>query len=403
MAEKKSIVIIQGANWGSESKGAAAHALCLRENIHWAVRTGSINAGHTIIADDGQKRVFQQLPTGAFIDGMNVVIGPGAYIHLPTLLAEVEMSKCTHRLFLDHNCGVHLDDYTHEAKEAGRNLKIGATGKGCAEAIVHKIQDRGNGKTDLLFREFHKDYSFRYIDVADELTRAYDRGERILIEGTQGTLLDFHCGPYPYVTSRQTISAAWVAEAGLSPALDYEVVLVARTYPIRVAGNSGPMKNETSWPALARQMNARLKNHGYEPIVPEEVLCEFEVLRERIAAEHGKDRSWSENSLFLNTEALLAMQEGSRHLILKLFETTTVTKRLRRIARLDLDQLRLTVRKERPAYMILTFLNYEFPEIAHTREIHAEALAYVSAIEKKVGCKIRYVTIGPRHTDMIMI
>lgn len=402
------IVVIQGAHFGSEAKGAAALALCERLGVKWVVRTGSINAGHTVYYN-GNRHVFQQLPVGALLPNTGVVIGPGAYVSLETMASEVEMSGCRDRLLVDKHCGVHLDDYTREAAVEARNLRIGATGKGCAEAIVHKIGDRGVGVPLLLKDRWGDRETARYggrpsfCDTAEILTDAYHSGQRIMLEGTQGTLLDLHCGPYPYVTSRQTIASAWVAEAGLSPALDYEVILVARTYPIRVAGNSGPMGREISWPRLARRMNARLRDRNLEPIVAEEALREFEDCLDAQTALLSNDMHENGVALYAATYAMMAMSDAGRTEIGKLFETTTVTKRLRRVAELDVDRLRLTVKKEQPAYLILTFLNYVFPELAHEREIHDEAMRYISDLQEQIRCHIRYVTIGPRSEDMLEV
>lgn len=402
------ITIVQGAQWGSEAKGAVALALGERFEVDYAVRTGSINAGHTIVKD-GKKVVFQQLPTMAASPNGACVIGPGAYVCVDTLLKELDQTEISHngpRVILDINCGVHLPNYTMEAADAKRNLKIGATGKGCAEAVIHKIRDRGDGKT-LLLRSFFEPTveqmrNMKFTDTAKLLTEEYHRGKKILIEGTQGTLLDLHTGPYPYVTSRQTTAAAWVAEAGLSPGLTYQVVLVARTYPIRVAGNSGPMGLETDWPTLARGMNRRLKNFSLPPIVEEAALVEYENCLSQ--AQVAMQSSYAESSavkLLAPTKAFDLMNPGALAETMKLFETTTVTKRLRRIAMMDVEQLRDTVLKEDPEFMVLTFLNYRFPELAHTRELSDEALSYVSDLQNAVQCWIRYVTIGPRSEDML--
>lgn len=400
----KPILIVQGAQFGSEAKGAVAHFLCQKESVRWAVRTGSINAGHSIMVGD-RKLSFQQLPTGAVLPGVNVVLGPGAYVHPETVVKEMELAGCFDRTFIDEKCGVHLCEYAQESAKTGRTLRIGATGKGCAEAIIHKIRDRGCG-TPLLLREWVNPdnplASRLRFDTAELLNDAHDRGERILIEGTQGTHLDLHCGPYPFTTSRQTIASAWVTEAGLSPALDYEVVLVVRTYPIRVAGNSGPMGKEITWQTLARRINARLCDSRLEPLVSESALVEFE------RAVKSMDENWpwesdEERLLWSQTRALGTLSDRYRTELMKLFEATTVTKRLRRIAELDVDQLRLTVKKERPAYVVLTFLNYHFAELVHTRELHAESRRWLANLQNQIGAQIRYVNIGPRVEDFIEV
>jgi adenylosuccinate synthase len=402
-ATKKPIIIVQGAQYGSEAKGMVAHALCTLRAVKWAVRTGSINAGHTIWSG-GEKKVYQQLPVAADLK-INCVIGPGAYVHVPTLDSEMQRSGLGYdNLLVDYNCGVHLDEYQEEARQAGRSMKIGATGKGCAEAILHKIKDRGVGDKPLLLREHLMGGQYEsgvlFADTARMLNDAYDRGDQILIEGTQGTLLDLHTGPYPFVTSRQTTAAAWVTEAGLSPALDYEVILVARTFPIRVAGNSGPMPFEIDWPSLMRSMNIRLKDAGYGPIAPESALLAYEKALADLTREMGEDGK-DKARLEAPTQALMSLPVGYRLQLIGLFETTTVTKRLRRIAMLDVAGLAETVRKERPSSVVLTFLNYVFPELVHTRKLHDAAIRYIRGLERSIDCPIAYTSIGPEPGDLM--
>lgn len=402
-SNKRPIVIVQGTQYGSEAKGAISLFLCEQEQMKYAVRTGSINAGHTIV-HEGRKVAFQQVPVGAVLPHVTAVIGPGAYVCQDTLMSEAEIAGCRDRIIIDHNCGVHLQSYTEEAAAAARNLKIGATGKGCAEAIIHKIKDRGVGTPLLLRDRWDKVKHGRLLtsDTVEVLMDAYASGDPIMVEGTQGTLLDFHTGPYPFVTSRQTIASAWVCEAGLSPALNYEVVLVARTYPIRVAGNSGPMGTEISWPLLARRMNDRLRERGMPLAVPEESIVEFERALSHVVHQARRDGvDESSIGLYSSTQALKTMDQGHAANVLKLFETTTVTKRLRRLAELDVEQLRKTVKREHPAYLCLTFLNYVFPELAVTRELHGEAIKYLLDLQAAIGCWIKYVSIGPRSEDVI--
>lgn len=395
-----SIVIVQGGLWGSESKGAVALFLCERDGVRWVVRTGAINAGHSIIRD-GIKKVYQQLPVGAVLPDVNVVLGPGAYIHRGTIRGEIIQAGCQDRIYIDERCGVHLDEYAQESKESGRTLKIGATGKGAAEAIIHRIKDRNVGES-LLFTTRYPEFAFnnecKVVDTSLLLNDAYDRGEKILLEGTQGTLLDLYHGPYPFTTSRSTIASAWVTEAGLSPALNYEVVLVVRTYPIRVAGNSGPMSNEIDWPTLARRMNARFTGHDLKPLVRESTIKAFEMFLFSASKQYETD---AERKLYAATDAIKAMTEDDRAELLKLFETTTVTKRLRRIAELDVEQLKVTVRKERPAYLVVTFVNYVFGELWGKTEIHDEARAWLGSLQDQVGCEIRYTSTGPESKHFV--
>jgi adenylosuccinate synthase len=83
-------------------------------------------------------------------------------------------------------------------------------------------------------------------------------GKKVLLEGTQGTGLSLFHGRYPHVTSRDTTTAACLAEAGIGPHRVRRVVMVTRTYPIRVGNSStgatsGPMTREIDWDVIAER------------------------------------------------------------------------------------------------------------------------------------------------------
>ena len=457
------IRVVQGLQYGSEAKGAVTAFLALGGDpawgrAHYAVRTGAVNAGHTVwhTDADGRDRAhkMQQLST-AWV-GMpytRLVIGPGAYIHVPTLLREVawiaEALSMTERevrnlILIDHRACLHLDSHQTEAKTHGRHFTIGATGKGCAEAIVDKITRRGQPDArTILFSEDRVSEDFRLIDTSALLTTEHHLGKAILIEGTQGTLLDLHLGPYPYTTSRMTSAANWLAECGLSPALPVEVVGVCRTYPIRVAGNSGPMPDETSWPALGQQILDQADGLGYRPDVKftTEDLTAFNdalvaVASEMAVASEGllpesshlnptRQHTWCEEDRLryrvalstLNGAALNRLtttNPAASRRLLPFFELTTVTGKLRRIAALHLPTLAQAVWAEQPTFLALTFMNYLYPAPADMGNYicvdkwRRLVMARAKALEVAIGARlpvpgavppIRFLSVGPRSTS----
>ena len=104
--------------------------------------------------------------------------------------------------------------------------------------------------------------------ASDLLEEAYCNGDRILVEGTQGIALSIYHGQYPYVTSRDTSTAGALAEAGIPPTRTRKVVMVCRTFPIRVqdpkGGTSGPLEQEISWATVAKRagLNAAKLNRS---------------------------------------------------------------------------------------------------------------------------------------------
>jgi adenylosuccinate synthase len=83
------------------------------------------------------------------------------------------------------------------------------------------------------------------------LEKAFVRGERVLLEGTQGTTLGLHHGRYPWVTSRETTVAGCLADSGIAATRVRRVVMVFRTYPIRVGGPSGKMELPITYQEVA--------------------------------------------------------------------------------------------------------------------------------------------------------
>ena len=446
---KNPILIVQGGQWGSEAKGAAAAYLCVSRGVNYTVRTGAINAGHTVYFQD-QPYAMQQIPVGWVNPHTQLVIGAGAYIHPETLFREIDMiAKAIpelnplDRLLIDFRCGIHDEGAELASKEANRHHRIGATGKGCSEAIVAKIRNRNDGYELFANTEAgkrYRDMGGKFTDTVGLLNRVVDQGGTILIEGTQGTLLDLHLGPYPYTTSRMTSASNWVSECGLAPSLNYETVLVCRTYPIRVAGNSGPMGSEIEWTDLARSINRRLDKAGLPPLVAPDAIAEFDAaidaaairavesgkytvptlglhLNTRLSSWTPEDRStYRVAASELHRDALNSVAPSTLIELKKLFEMTTVTKKLRRLAKLDWDDLEFAVAVNRPEWICMTFLDYDFPELrnitakeateAITNELdpHHEAIKQVcqmtADVQKRLDVPVRAVSFGPRMENM---
>lgn len=396
----KSIIIVCGGQWGSEAKGMVAAALCKQRQVDYAVRTGGVNAGHTVYYE-GLQYKMQQLPTGWVNPNTKLVLGPGAYINYQIFGDEMNtISEVMHepqfedRIMVDHRAGTHHSGHTEISEKSGRHHSMGATGKGCSEAMMDRIRLRGQ---DLGIHPFLYGGNIKIdtqIDTEKLLNDAYDQGKQILLEGTQGQLLDILLGPWPYTTHKPTGPAQWLVEAGLSPNLKLEIVMVARTYPIRVAGNSGPMPNEIDWVKVNEDM-------GYAR-VSKEAIRKFEVERDHvysILSGLGKDENFITSEL--HAETMKRLDKGVASELSRLFEFTTVTRKLRRVARWDKETMKASVRQVRPNYVVLTFLNYVFPELWGKTDIHEKALRFVRMREEEMGVEIRYVTTGPEEHHMI--
>lgn len=279
----KAIVVV-GAQWGDEGKGKVVDYLS--SSFDWIARyAGGHNAGHTVIFD-GQRFVLQLIPSGILRPGKRVIIGPGCVVDLAALLGEIENLKktgldVTGRLFLSNRAQVIFPYHKQldKAAEAARGAsKIGTTARGIGPAYEDKASRRGLRVCDLLDAEnFRRKIDFvlkekdliaraafnqpleveklveetlamaerlrPYVaDSAEQANGALSRGESVLLEGAQGTMLDLDHGTYPYVTSSSATSGGACTGMGVPPTRITGVVGVTKAYTTRVG--SGPFPTE---------------------------------------------------------------------------------------------------------------------------------------------------------------
>lgn len=239
--------VIVGGQYGSEGKGNIVAFLAPEYDV--LVRVGGPNAGHTVYAG-AEKAIFRHLPSGSTrASHATLVIGPGAAIWLPELQAEITRHEIEpERLRIDPNAI--LIEQEDRDREAELRKGIASTAQGVGQAAIRKIMRTGAKPPVRLARAegLLAPYLRPTIEVLED---AYAKGKRILVEGTQGTLLSIHHGFYPHVTSRDTTASGTLAEAGIPPTRVRKTVMICRTYPIRVGGPSGPMGAEISWEDVA--------------------------------------------------------------------------------------------------------------------------------------------------------
>ena len=242
----RTVDVLVGGQIGSEGKGHIASYLAREYQV--LVRVGGPNAGHRVFASPAPY-THHQLPSGTTRNPLaRLVIAPGAVLNADVLLREIADCKVdSERLLIDPQAMIISgEDIRREKRLAER---ISSTGQGVGAATSRRILDRGKRSTKLA-----KDIKTLgpYIHPTWEvLEKAYSRGDRILLEGTQGTGLSLYHGDYPFVTSRDTTVGGCLSEAGISPSRIRKVIMVCRTYPIRVQnprrGTSGPLSQEISW------------------------------------------------------------------------------------------------------------------------------------------------------------
>ena len=257
--ERGKLTVLVGGQYGSEGKGAVAAKIANEYDVH--VRVGSPNAGHTIYWN-GEKHVMQSIPCGWINPNAVIVIGRGALINMKQLMKEIIHIQRYYPNFLDRLCidgeaGI-LDEHFHEEEggvDGEMHRRIGSTGEGVGPARIARLQRDPNKFRQ--FKDVVEEYGLEecYISNTPQyLACMQDGGSNILIEGTQGSALSLLHSHWPYCTSIDTNAAGIISEVGVAPSRVTNVLMVVRTYPIRVAGNSGPMKNEISWGELSSRI-----------------------------------------------------------------------------------------------------------------------------------------------------
>ncbi|MFD9896301.1 adenylosuccinate synthase [Amycolatopsis sp. NPDC059027] len=278
-------IVLIGAQWGDEGKGKATDLL--GDRVQWVVRyQGGNNAGHTVVLPNGENFALHLIPSGILTPGVTNVIGNGVVVDPGVLLDELAGLEArdvdTSRLLISADAHLIMPYHVAIDKVTERYLgsrKIGTTGRGIGPCYQDKIARVGVRAQDLLdekiFRqkveaalEFKnqvlvKVYNRKALDanqVADEvlsagerfahriadtrlqLNQALERGETVLLEGSQGTLLDVDHGTYPFVTSSNPTSGGASAGSGIGPGRITTVLGILKAYTTRVG--SGPFPTE---------------------------------------------------------------------------------------------------------------------------------------------------------------
>jgi len=292
-------IVLLGAQWGDEGKGKATDIL--GDRVDYVVRyQGGNNAGHTVVIGD-QKYALHLLPSGILSPNVIPVIGNGVVIDPAVLLEEIkglnERGIDTSKLVISSNA--HLITPYHRTidKVSERFLgkaKIGTTGRGIGPAYADKISRIGirvqdlfdesilqkklesalKDKNQVLTKVFNrKDMQVSEIleeylgfaeilrpyiaDTALMLNQALEKGKTVLLEGSQGTLLDVDHGTYPFVTSSNPTAGGACTGSGIGPTKIERVIGIVKAYTTRVG--SGPFPTE-----LENEDGEKLRTIGHE-------------------------------------------------------------------------------------------------------------------------------------------
>ena len=229
--------VIVGAFWGDEGKGKIISYLALKDNLDFCVRTGSVNAAHTIWYE-GKKFALHMVPAAFINPKTRLLIAAGANVHVGQFFKEMDLTQANpERVGIDKNASIIEQKHSDQDKASAVNKGIGTTGWGVGPAIEERVR-----RTAKLAKDIPELKSF-VCDQIGEVNDGLDTGKSVLLEGTQGFMLSlFLGGGYPYVTGRDTGASAIASEAGVGPTRVDDVIIVYKSFITRVG--AGPLPGE---------------------------------------------------------------------------------------------------------------------------------------------------------------
>ncbi|MFO0693597.1 MAG: adenylosuccinate synthase [Polyangiales bacterium] len=413
-------LVVVGAQWGDEGKGKVVDLYTPFADL--VVRyAGGANAGHTLVVR-GEKVILHLIPSGILHEGQNCVIAQGTVLDPAVLLQEIAALEqrgvsVRGRLLISDRAHVVLPvhklvDELTEAKSGG---KIGTTKRGIGPTYQDKAARRGVRfgdlqRPELLRQKLEANFAgwkpvvesmggtlpdleavlAQYVDFAKQLAgfvsdtgvvvgEAVKRGDRILLEGAQGTMLDLDHGTYPYVTSSSAVSGGACTGAGIGPTAITKVIGISKAYATRVGG--GPFPSE-----LFGEEGDALRKAGHE-----------------FGSTTGRPRRCG----WIDAPALrLAVRvNGMDEIALTKLDVLTGRDEIRICVAYEQNGQRLLEPPYegwddlRPVYE--TFPGWKEPiGGCRTRaELPENARRYLARLEELVGCRIGIVSVGPDREE----
>jgi adenylosuccinate synthase len=272
-----------------------------------------------------------------------LLISAGALIDVAILRHEIELCGLDpERLGVDRNAGI-LEPSDRAAEQSERlRDRIGSTGMGVGSAVSRRVLRTPDFRLAADVPELRPFLTA----VSEEVTAAIAVDQNVVVEGTQGFGLSlYHTEKWPFCTSRDTTAFSFLGEVGVG-VQDVNVILAIRTFPIRVAGNSGPLPNEIGW------NDVRVES-GY----PHEIS-----------------------------------------------ELTTTTKRVRRVARFDWEIVYRAVRANAPRGIALhgaDYLDYANKGVREFNALTQATQVFVDEVEKQTGVPVILVGTGPTQDELV--
>ena len=420
-------VVVVGSQWGDEGKGKITDYLC--QTATMVVRSqGGNNAGHSI-GFHGKKYGLRLMPSGIFGDDTLAVIGNGVVVNPKSLLDEIhylnsegiatDNLRISNRAHVVMPYHILLDEYQEEAKG---DHKVGTTKNGIGPAYVDKVARVGIRMCDLLEKDtfaeklklnlaekntlfakvydkpaldfdqlFEEFYAYgqelaQYVtDTAILVDEALDKGERVLFEGAQGTMLDIDAGTYPYVTSSTPVAGGAATGAGVGPNKLQTVVGICKAYTTRVG--EGPFPTE-----LFDEVGDQLRETGHE-----------------YGTVTGRPRriGWFDSVAMRHAVRV----DGINYLSLNLLDVLTGQKTIKIATAYELDGKQIDfypaslkqLAAAKPVYEELPGWDEDITHAKQISDLPANAQAFLKRVEELTHAKLATVSVGPDRDQTIIV
>lgn len=320
------IYMVVGGQFGSEGKGSVTTWLTKKVKPDLAIRAGGSNSGHTVVDREARFRILKCLPSSWVVGDVQMYKPSGSLIDINVLKDEIELAYSQ-----GYDSDIKVSPYAHvifpHHKQAELRIKSGTTGSGTGAARAERCLRSGITANNC------DSWLSGYIGCPLDILS--DADSVIVIEGTQGYGLSVCSEHYPFTTSVAVTPFQILADSDIPPNIhNIEIYLVIRTFPIRIAGDSGILTNELNWQELRNKYGSHIPD-----------------------------------------------------------EYTSVTQKLRRVGEFNAYEVRKAIEACNPTHIILTFLDYVFPNIL-IKGFDSTVLEYISGVEQAIGAGIDYVGIG---------
>ena len=416
--------VILGMQWGDEGKGKIVDYFAKDYDVI-ARFQGGPNAGHTLYVD-GEKIVLHQIPSGIFHEDKVNLIGNGVVLDAITLKREYENVAA---FGVDYKKNLYISERAHlilpthraldKASELSKgNEKIGSTLKGIGPAYMDKTGRNGLRVGNLLDKSFTTDYiklrmkhqrlldnfnfqedfstweeeffeameflrEFKIVNGEYFINEKIQKGDKVLAEGAQGSMLDVDFGTFPFVTSSNTISAGVCTGLGIAPQKIKEVFGISKAYCTRVGSGPFPTElNDETGELLRKTGNefgsttGRPRRCGWIDLVALQFACMINGVTQIIMTK---------------ADILDGLEE------LKVCNGYTINGEEKNYVPFQMNKVDI-----KPVYKTFAGWQKDITAITEFTALPAEMKTYISYLNEFLGVPVKYISNGPGRDQLVL-